>query len=255
MAVGTAYRSKRSFGPVTAICSCKIPLDCHQDACSQQAVNTNFVCYYRVSTTQQGQSGLGLDAQRQAVRDYAQKVQGTILDEQVEVESGKRSDRPVLTNAIQRCRETGATLLVAKLDRLSRNLHFITTLQLSKVNFLAVDNPHATPFLIHILVAVAEYERTMISVRTKSALEAAKRRGVRLGNPLIQTAVVKSAESRRASCLEQYSRLSPTIRELQFQGIVRLKDLAHQLNVRGIKTSRGCQFTPTQVHRILNFAQ
>ena len=79
------------------------------------------------------------------------------MDEQVEVESGKRADRPVLTNAIQRCRETGATLLVAKLDRLSRNLHFITTLQQSKVNFLAVDNPHATPFLIHILVAVAEY--------------------------------------------------------------------------------------------------
>ncbi len=218
-------------------------------------MNTNFVCYYRVSTTQQGQSGLGLDAQRQAVRDYAQKVQGTILDEQVEVESGKRSDRPVLTNAIQRCRETGATLLVAKLDRLSRNLHFITTLQLSKANFLAVDNPHATPFLIHILVAVAEYERTMISARTKSALEAAKRRGVRLGNPVIQTAVVKSTESRRASCLQQYSRLSPTIRDLQSQGIIRLKDLAYQLNVRGIKTSRGCQFTPTQVHRILNFAQ
>ena len=185
-------------------------------------MNTNFVCYYRVSTTQQGQSGLGLDAQRQAVRDYAQKVQGTILDEQVEVESGKRSDRSVLTNAIQRCRETGATLLVAKLDRLSRNLHFITTLQLSKANFLAVDNPHATPFLIHILVAVAEYERTMISARTKSALEAAKRRGVRLGNPVIQTAVVKSTESRRASCLQQYSRLSPTIRELQSQGIMRL---------------------------------
>jgi peptide deformylase len=110
------------------------------------------------------------------------------LDEQVEVESGKRSDRPVLTDAIQRCRETGATLLVAKLDRLSRNLHFITTLQQSKVNFLAVDNPHATPFLIHILVAVAEYERTMISTRTKSALEAAKKRGVRLGNPVIQKA-------------------------------------------------------------------
>ena len=97
-------------------------------------MNTNFVCYYRVSTTQQGQSGLGLEAQRQSVRDYAQKVQGTILDELVEVESGKRSDRPVLTDAIQRCRQTGATLLVAKLDRLSRNLHFITTLQQSKVN-------------------------------------------------------------------------------------------------------------------------
>jgi len=218
-------------------------------------VNTNFVCYYRVSTTQQGQSGLGLEAQRQAVRDYAQKVQGTVLDELVEVESGKRADRPVLTNAIQRCRETGATLLVAKLDRLSRNLHFITTLQQSKVNFLAVDNPHATPFLIHILVAVAEYERTMISTRTKSALEAAKRRGVKLGNPVIQTAVVKSAESRRLACREQYARLAPTVQELQSQGFIRLKDIAHQLNARGIKTARGCLFTPTQVHRILHFAE
>lgn len=198
---------------------------------------------------------MGLEAQRQAVRDYAQKVQGTILDEQVEVESGKRADRPVLTNAIQRCRETGATLLVAKLDRLSRNLHFITTLQQSKVNFLAVDNPHATPFLIHILVAVAEYERTMISTRTKSALDAAKRRGVKLGNPVIQTAVAKSAESRRLTCREQYARLAPTIRDLQSQGFIRLKDLANQLNARGIKTSRGCLFTPTQIHRFLHFAE
>ena len=198
---------------------------------------------------------MGLEAQRQAVRDYAQKVQGKILDEQVEVESGKRADRPVLTNAIQRCRETGATLLVAKLDRLSRNLHFITTLQQSKVNFLAVDNPHATPFLIHILVAVAEYERTMISTRTKAALDAAKRRGVRLGNPVIQTAVVKSAQSRRTACREQYSRLVPTIRELQSQGFIRLKDLANQLNARGFKTSRGCLFTPTQIYRFLHFAE
>ena len=126
-------------------------------------MNMNFVCYYRVSTTQQGQSGLGLDAQRQAVRNHAEKVFGTILEEIVEVESGKRSDRPILTQAIELCRRTGATLLVAKLDRLSRNLHFVTTLQQSKVNFVAVDNPHATPFLIHILVAVAELERTMIS--------------------------------------------------------------------------------------------
>lgn len=218
-------------------------------------MNTKFVCYYRVSTTQQGISGLGLEAQRQSVRDYVEKVEGTILDELTEVESGKRSDRPILGEAIQRCRATGATLLVAKLDRLSRNLHFITTLQQSKVNFLAVDNPHATPFLIHILVAVAEYERTMISTRTRSALDAAKRRGVQLGNPRIQTAVVRASESRVTGCRELYSRLMPVVRELQNQGVTRLKDLATGLNRRGFKTSRGCDFTPTHIHRILRFAQ
>jgi DNA invertase Pin-like site-specific DNA recombinase len=251
MAVGAAYTNKRTFGRVTAIWSCKIRVDCHQDAGSQQAVSTNFVCYYRVSTAQQGQSGLGLEAQRQAVRDYAQKVHGTILEEQLEVESGKRADRPVLNNAIQRCRDTGATLLVAKLDRLSRNLHFITTLQQSKVNFLAVDNPHATPFLIHILVAVAEYERTMISTRTKSALQAAKRRGVRLGNPRLGEAVVRSSEARKTECRNRLAVWVPTLHELRTQGVTRLSDLADGLNRRGFTTSRGCRFTPTHIHRIL----
>ena len=218
-------------------------------------MNTKFVCYYRVSTTQQGQSGLGLDAQRQAVRDYAERAQGAVLDEMVEVESGKRVDRPILNQAIELCRNTGATLLVAKLDRLSRNLHFVTTLQQSKVNFVAVDNPHATPFLIHILVAVAEYERTMISSRTKAALEAAKRRGVRLGNPRILDAVKKAGEVRHAECRQRYNTLLTTLRALQSGGCNRLKDLAGELNARGLKTARGSRFTPTHVHRILKFAQ
>ena len=218
-------------------------------------MNTNFVCYYRVSTTQQGQSGLGLDAQQQAVRNYAEKVQGAVLDELTEVESGKRSDRPILNQAIELCRQTGATLLVAKLDRLSRNLHFVTTLQHSKVNFVAVDNPHATPFLIHILVAVAEYERTMISSRTKAALEAAKRRGVRLGNPRILDAVKKAGDVRRTECRERYAGLLTTLQELQVGGCRRLKDLAGKLNEQGLKTARGGKFTPTHVHRILQFAQ
>jgi DNA invertase Pin-like site-specific DNA recombinase len=226
-------------------------LVCHQDACRQQVVNTNFVCYYRVSTTQQGISGLGLDAQREQVRQYINSVGGEVVEEFTEVESGKRSDRPVLRDAIERCRNTGSTLLVAKLDRLSRNLHFITTLQQSKVNFLAVDNPHATRFLIHILVAVAEYERTMISTRTKSALEAAKRRGVRLGNPRIGEAVVRSSVVRRTECQNRYATLVPTLRELRTQGITRLTDLADGLNRRGFTTSRGCRFTPTHIHRIL----
>ena len=218
-------------------------------------MNMNFVCYYRVSTTQQGQSGLGLDAQRQAVRNHAEKVFGTILEEMVEVESGKRSDRPILTQAIELCRRTGATLLVAKLDRLSRNLHFVTTLQQSKVNFVAVDNPHATPFLIHILVAVAELERTMISARTKAALESAKRRGTKLGNPNFTASLGRARECRRVQSHQRMGELVPVVRELQGSGLNSLKDLAGGLNRRGFKTSMGCEFTPTHVHRILKFAQ
>jgi len=226
-------------------------LVCHQDACSQVSVNTKFVCYYRVSTTQQGISGLGLESQTEQVRRYVSSVGGEVVEELTEVESGRKSNRPVLNHAIQRCRETGSTLLVAKLDRLCRNLHFVTTLQESRVNFLAVDNPHATPFLIHILVAVAEYERTMISTRTKSALEAAKRRGVVLGNPHIGVAMTRATEVRRADCRERVSLLLPVVEELRNSGVTRLRDLADGLNRRGFTTLRGRPFTPTQIHRIL----
>jgi DNA invertase Pin-like site-specific DNA recombinase len=222
-----------------------------QEACKQQVVNTKFVCYYRVSTNQQGISGLGLDAQREQVIRHVGTVGGEVVREFTEVESGKRSDRPVLAEAIELCRESGATLLVAKLDRLSRNLHFVTTLQQSKVNFLAVDNPHATPFLIHILVAVAEYERTMISTRTKSALEAAKRRGVRLGNPRFSESIQIARSQHQQLCQNRYAVWIPTLRELRTQGVTRLTDLADGLNRRGFTTSRGCRFTPTHIHRIL----
>ncbi len=215
----------------------------------------NFVCYYRVSTNQQGQSGLGLDAQRQAVRNYAEKVQGTVLEELTEVESGKVNERPILNQAIELCRRTGATLLVANLSRLSRNLHFVTTLQQSKVNFVAVDNPHATPFLIHILVAVAELERTMISARTKAALESAKRRGTKLGNPNFTASLGRARECRRVQSYQRMGELVPVVRELQRSGLNSLKDLAGGLNRRGFKTAMGCDFTPTQIHRILRFAQ
>jgi DNA invertase Pin-like site-specific DNA recombinase len=138
---------------------------------------------------------------------------------------------------------------------LSRNLHFITTLQQSKVNFVAVDNPHATPFLIHILVAVAEYERTMISARTKAALDSAKRRGTKLGNPRFSESLGRARECRRVQSHQRLGELVVVVRELQRSGCHRLKDLANGLNARGLKTARGSRFTPTQVHRILNFAQ
>ena len=156
-----------------------------------------FVSLLRVSTNRQGESGLGLEAQRAAVINYVASLKGQaeIVKEFVEVESGKKTDRPVLAEAVRECKANGYTLLVAKLDRLSRNLHFVTALQNSKVDFVAADNPHATPFLIHILVAVAEHERNMISNRTKLALEAARARGVKFGNPRYEEAIPKANEA------------------------------------------------------------
>ena len=141
------------------------------------------VAYYRVSTDRQGRSGLGLEAQQKAVMDFLNGGAWELVGEFVEVESGKKSDRPELTRAIDACRKHKARLVIAKLDRLSRNLAFVATLMDSGVEFVAVDNPHANKLTIHILAAVAEHEREAISERTKAALAAAKARGKRLGTP------------------------------------------------------------------------
>ena len=138
-----------------------------------------FAAYYRVSTDRQGRSGLGLEAQQAAVRGYLGK--STPIGEFTEIETGKRNDRPQLELALALCRKRKARLVIAKLDRLSRNLAFIAALMDSGVEFVAVDNPHATRLTLHILAAVAEHEREMIAQRTKAALQAAKARGVRLG--------------------------------------------------------------------------
>src|SRR5436190_16360184 len=149
-----------------------------------------FVAYYRVSTDRQGKSRLGLDAQREAVTSYLNGGSWQLVQEFVEVESGKRADRPQLAAALAACRKHKAKLVIAKLDRLSRNLAFVATVMESGVEFVAVDNPHANKLTIHILAAVAEHERAMISERTKAALAAAKRRGKRLGNPKLVTAAL-----------------------------------------------------------------
>jgi DNA invertase Pin-like site-specific DNA recombinase len=174
--------------------------------------------------------------------------------ENVEVECGKRADRPVLQEAIRECKAKGYTLLVAKFDRLSRNLHFVTTLQNSKVDFVAADNPHATPFLIHILVAVAEHERNLISSRTKAALQAAKRRGKKLGDPRYEEAVPKAVAARK-KLADRNRELRRIIQEtMDRTGLTTLTDIARALNLRRIKTNRGCEFTPTQIHRLLRAA-
>jgi DNA invertase Pin-like site-specific DNA recombinase len=140
-----------------------------------------FVAYYRVSTAKQGRSGLGLDAQREAVRAYLNGGNWTLLAEHTEVESGKVDDRPELTNALHTCRLTGATLVIAKLDRLSRDAHFLLGLEKAGVEFVAVDMPNANRLTVRLMAVIAQEEREMITARTKAALAAAKARGVRLG--------------------------------------------------------------------------
>jgi DNA invertase Pin-like site-specific DNA recombinase len=224
-----------------------------------EAMKKKFVVYLRVSTVKQGTTktgelGLGLEAQRTAVGNFVRSMngQGEIVKEFIEIESGKKADRPVLQQAIKEAISGGYILCVAKLDRLTRNLHFITTLQNSKVDFVAADNPHATPFLIHILVAVAEHERNMISSRTKAALEAAKARGTKLGNPRYEEAIPKAVAARQAIATERNTELRKVVQQtMKKTGLTKLADIAEALNLRGIKTSRNCQFTPTHIHRLL----
>src|SRR5919112_1067645 len=140
-----------------------------------------FVAYYRVSTEKQGRSGLGLDAQRKAVADYLNGGRWELAAEFTEVESGKNSDRPALAKALQTCRVYGARLVIAKLDRLSRDAHFLLGLEKAGVDFVAADMPHANRLTVGIMAMVADEERRMISARTKAALQAAKARGMKLG--------------------------------------------------------------------------
>jgi DNA invertase Pin-like site-specific DNA recombinase len=220
-------------------------------------MNKKYLSYLRVSTNRQGQSGLGLEAQRTAVTNFVHSMgpEAGIVREFVEVESGKRSDRPVLAEAIRECKANGYTLLVAKLDRLSRNLFFVTQLQNSKVDFVAADNPHANTFLIHVLIAVAEHERNMISSRTKAALEAARNRGVRFGNPRYEEAIPKANAAWKKLATDRNDVLRRMVAEvMEKTGLTKLTEVANALNLRGVKTNRGCQFTATQVFRLLKAA-
>ena len=159
-----------------------------------------FVAYYRVSTDKQGRSGLGLDAQREAVHRHLNGGSWHLVAEVIEVESGKRNDRPKLSEALRLCRIHKATLIIAKLDRLARNVHFTSGLMESGVDFVAVDFPQANRLTIHILAAVAEHEAGMISARTRAALAAAKARGVQLGGLRARPAQQAGAGGLDQSC-------------------------------------------------------
>jgi DNA invertase Pin-like site-specific DNA recombinase len=211
---------------------------------------TNYISYYRVSTQKQGVSGLGLEAQRSAVANFIRPDQ--LIAEYTEVESGKRSkNRPQLLAALAECRKRKATLIIAKLDRLARNVHFISGLMESKVEFLAVDMPYANRLTVHILAAVAEHEAQMISARTIAALAAAKARGVVLGGP-------KLHEARLASALVTRTYAAPEVvtlmQEARAKGVT-LRGIADKLNKLGLKTVRGSNWYADTVNTELNRAE
>ena len=166
-----------------------------------------YVAYYRVSTQKQGRSGLGLDAQRKAVEDYINGGGAEIVAEYTEVESGGRSDRAELEKALHQCKATGAKLVIAKLDRLSRDAHFLLGLQKSEVSFVAADLPEANELTVGLMAVIAQHERRMISKRTKEALAAAKRRGVKLGNPNGAAALRRSGNGNGAALVTTSCRL------------------------------------------------
>jgi DNA invertase Pin-like site-specific DNA recombinase len=209
-----------------------------------------FVAYYRVSTERQGRSGLGLEAQQQAVADF---INGgsELVAEFTEVESGKEDARPALSSALEACRGHKAKLVIAKLDRLSRNLAFIATLMDSGVEFVAVDVPYAEPLYIHILGAFAQHERKMISERTKAALAAAKKRGVRLGNPNLAPAAKLGAAANREAAERFAANVLPAIREIQAHGAVSQEAIAAKLNERKVPTARGGKWRHSQVAAVI----
>jgi len=209
-----------------------------------------------VSTGKQARSGLGVEAQRTAVRDYLNGGDYELLEEYVEVESGKRDDRPKLRKALKHCKVTGATLVIAKLDRLSRNARFLLELQDSRVQFICADMPEANEMTIQIMAVMAQQERKMISQRTKAALAAAKERGIKLGNPhgavylkgLGNKAAVTQIKQQAQSRAEDLKEIIEDIRE---QGITSVRGIAAELTIRGINTPRGGKWHPTSVARLL----
>ena len=222
-----------------------------------------IIGYLRVSTKAQGESGLGLEAQRSAVETHARQSGANVVQWYTEVESGKLADRPELLKALAHSRRSKATLVVAKLDRLARNVAFLSALMDSKVPFVACDNPHANRLTLHILAAVAEAEAKAISDRTKAALQAYKARGGKLGAELEQCrnltaeAVAKgrqrSAEARARLAKEAYADLLPIMQELRDAGRT-LQGIADELTAQGHTTSRGKPWNAMQVARVLGRA-
>lgn len=214
-----------------------------------------YVSYIRVSTQRQGASGLGLEAQQAAVQAFVAQRGGEVLAEFVEVESGRKADRPQLAAALAEAKRQGAVLLIAKLDRLARNVAFISTLLESGAEVQAADMPEANKFMLHIMAAVAEQEAEAISARTKAALQAAKARGVALG--FSNAHKVKDAQRCSKIAAQQRVEQADTFAErlrpvlASFAAGASLRDIARELNQRGIFTPRGKEWQAASVRNLL----
>jgi DNA invertase Pin-like site-specific DNA recombinase len=211
-----------------------------------------FVSYFRVSTQKQGRSGLGLEAQREAVARFLNGGSWTVLADFTEVESGRKSDRPELAKALDHCRLTGATLVIATISRLARDAHFLLGLEKAGVNFVACDMPNANRLTIGILAMVAEEEARAISTRTKVALAAAKARGTVLGGyrggPKVDG--TRGAQARREMADSFAAGLAPMLRPMRDEGLS-LRAMAARLDERKIMTPRGGAWTATAVKNVL----
>ena len=221
-------------------------------------MTTNLIAYHRVSTTKQGQSGLGLDAQQAAIEGYAKSKGALVIASYTEIESGKANNRPELQKALHRAKVTGSTLVISKLDRLSRNAAFLLTLRDSGVKFVAADMPAADNLTVGIMALVAQQEREAISKRTKEALQAAKARGIKLGNPNGAAPLLRAGKgnvaaitSLKAKADNHAEDLRSIIDDMRAEGIVSLGSVAKALNERGIKTPRGGMWHKTSVKNLL----
>lgn len=215
-----------------------------------------LIRYIRVSTATQGRSGLGIDAQRETLERFEQAEGFECVREFVEVETGKGSDalerRPQLAAALVEARRKRCSVAVAKLDRLSRDVHFISGLMAHRVPFLVAElGPDVDPFILHLFAALAEKERAMISARTKAALKAAKARGVQLGGPQLAQARKVAVKTIEAAADNHAANVLPIIREIKGTGASTLREIAKALNARGVSTARGGQWYATTVSNVL----
>jgi len=215
----------------------------------------NYIAYYRVSTTKQGISGLGLESQEDIVKRYVEKDNGIILKEFTEVESGRKNQRPKLEEAVAECKRSNAILVVAKLDRLYRDVYFTSQLLKEKLDFICCDFPQANKLTIHILSAISEYEVDLIRARTKAALSVLKDRGVKLGSPqnFTDKGRRKGSERRRLNAsLNENSIRAKGYANTLYKGGKSLREIAYTLNEQGFKSPKGKTFKETTVRRLLD---